>query len=536
MLKLLFLLLTITHLNSQIITEFKAAPSNGEPEWIELFNNSSDHIDLSNYMICDAKSCKNLNGTIPPNYFLIISDNNPYLINNYPIPDECIFIDLKLPSLNNTSDEIKLLIDEENLVDSLSYDLNDFSKDFSIERIDFDELATNDNLINSQNEFGATPGQFNSVKAKQYDLSIEDYTENQNSYELKISNKGKKAINDFELVIMLNDSLIFEEDFISIGTKENLVFSIDKSTLKSNLKGFNQLLIFTNFDKDEENNNDTLLIDFQEQINYGDLRFNEVMFDVDEARAEYVEIRNDSNFPINLKNIHFYDKANFNNSKEEVISNNEIINPGELFLLASSESIFSQYSTLDSSKVFLFDNTTLNNTEDIVYLKDEYGIIDSLNYSSSMHSNILINVKNLALERIKSGQGHELNWTSSASADGGTPLYPNSFSNNQNKIGINAEPRTFSPKMNKNSKKCEIIYNLPYVSSKVDITVFDENGRFIKRIVEGKYSASTGVEFWDGKAENDRYVRTGAYIILLEAFDQETNRIYKDKILVAIAF
>lgn len=52
------------------------------------------------------------------------------------------------------------------------------------------------------------------------------------------------------------------------------------------------------------------------------------------------------------------------------------------------------------------------------------------------------------------------------------------------------------------------------------ITVYDVVGRRVRRILSGQPGAFSGDVVWDGRDEQQRRVRMGVYVILLEALDE----------------
>ena len=67
-----------------------------------------------------------------------------------------------------------------------------------------------------------------------------------------------------------------------------------------------------------------------------------------------------------------------------------------------------------------------------------------------------------------------------------------------------------------------------------NITIFDANGRSVKKLLESELLASEGVISWDGIINNNQKARSGIYIVYFEAFDLNGN-IISDKKTITVA-
>ncbi len=94
-----------------VINEFVSDPVDGEEEWIELYNNTDQEIDLTNWKIEEGSGAQtNLSGKIGPKDFFVVEKIKGYL--------------------NNTGDIIKLIDSNGRIIDQVSYgNWDDFNKD-----------------------------------------------------------------------------------------------------------------------------------------------------------------------------------------------------------------------------------------------------------------------------------------------------------------------------------------------------------------------------------------------------------------------
>jgi hypothetical protein len=167
--------------NDIVINEIMYAPLTGEPEWIELYNKTSDTINIKNWKLSDANSTITLvpqnpsdDIIIPANSFFVITKDA--IINNYySIPSEVLTA--SIPSLNNTGDAVVIRDIYNQIIDSVYYHPiwggNVGGK--SLERINAN-LSSNDstNWSTSKSIFKATPGNINSVTQKDFDLMLDN--------------------------------------------------------------------------------------------------------------------------------------------------------------------------------------------------------------------------------------------------------------------------------------------------------------------------------------------------------------------------
>ena len=155
------------------INEIQAAPSDEQPEWIELFNIFDYELDISGWTLADKSDTlilQSAKSTIAQSdYIVILPDENDSLAlkANFAYLDTIAHFVFawELPSLNN-NDDILVLRDENGcLIDSIHY-FSDWKEieDNSLERIN-PHLATenSDNWDSSVSSLGATPGKQNSI-------------------------------------------------------------------------------------------------------------------------------------------------------------------------------------------------------------------------------------------------------------------------------------------------------------------------------------------------------------------------------------
>ncbi len=160
---LIFCLINAINAFSQIINEFMPAPLGNCPEWIEIYNHSSQQINDVYYIKDAGKSKAKVTLAIKANGYAVISKDTTLLKKYVHFPDSSSLIQAKFPALNNTQDYIYLYNSGEAIIDSLYYSITKEHYGKSIERkspmISFD----NSNFAICVARDSSTCGYLNSV-------------------------------------------------------------------------------------------------------------------------------------------------------------------------------------------------------------------------------------------------------------------------------------------------------------------------------------------------------------------------------------
>lgn len=157
---MLFLSITIscTYANL-IINEVMPSPIEDESlnEWIELYNNGTEPINVSNFIIGDSSDNDTIEGgyyggsgtTIPPNNYAILTDDSTRVYNNFNCSPSAIRLYVDDSSigngLKNSGETIYLYDNNNNSIHSINYTETEKGKSFAF-------------LNNSWHEANCTPG------------------------------------------------------------------------------------------------------------------------------------------------------------------------------------------------------------------------------------------------------------------------------------------------------------------------------------------------------------------------------------------
>ncbi len=267
---------------------------------------------------------------------------------------------------------------------------------------------------------------------------------------------------------------------------------------------------------------------------------NEIMFEPDDGKSEYVELFNNSRKDIELGG---WNLTEGSGKKFPLSFGSKIIHPKEFYLIAADSSIHSIFPELQNSPNVLITNSgslNLSNSEDKIIISDIFGnTIDSVNYSSAWHNPNVTDTKNKSLERINPSvnSNDPANWSTSASSNGGTPLKKNSiFTGNISSTSkLEIAPNPFSPDNDGFEDFTVFAYNLTKAVSQIRIRIFDSQGRKVRTLIENQPSGAKGEVIFDGLDDSGKPLRIGIYIVLLEALDESSASIDVIKKALVIA-
>jgi len=533
------------------INEFYAdfSPTNGLPEaeFIELYNASNKIFDLDNWQITDGTRTGTLGAVrLNPGEHLIVcaqanaSDFSPF----GKTQGQATF-----PGLNNDGDSIRLVDNNNQLVDELSYDLDwyqDESKKnggWSIEQINPEsQCLGRNNYRASENPVGGTPGQVNSV----FNL-----TPDQTAPELL-----QAIIESADTITLLfNETL----DTASIQTATYNFSTGNAVNSVSSPKGATQLLLVISPGLDSgrritiqvENLRDcsgniigrqnSVEVILPESAQAFDLIINEVLFNPRSGGADFVELYNRSNKILSLKN---WAMANADGiaAKKNITESEYLVYPDQYVGLTENITNISSYypKTITQNFIEVNDLPSYNDNEgSVILINSKDYIIDQFNYSDEMHFELLNDDEGVSLERIDPNRSsnYRSNFHSAAESVGfATPGYENSqfFRNTSAQGFVSINPNTFSPDNDGFQDVVSINYQFESPGYVANISIFDRNGRLIKKLVSNELLGNKGNFIWDGISDDNQKARIGIYVIYFEAFNTNGDKeIFKLPLVVA---
>ncbi len=522
------------------LTEIMFNPLEDEDiyEFVEIWNSGSDSVNLSGWRLSDGAGEDEIipaqTGTIlPGGWFGLILDpdyfDNPGIY-DILIGDSCILLTVTSSALgnsglNSTSPETVNILDNSGVVAAAYRYTIGNPPGYSEEKIILDGADTPENWSDSQSLHGS-PGFYNTVSPNAFDLAVLSLTyappmpANGASICLTalVKNAGGETFPAFSLGFMLDDGdgiFTVEEVFELIDsdcilTGEEREFSLVTVPLTTGYYHFAAKIM----EADDDSSNNFVSSEVYVAAEFNSLTFNEAMYKPAAGEAEWLEIYNNSAAEMPLTGWSFNDA----DSTDKIPLDGAAISSGGMLVIAEDSSILDLYYLSEPINLIVTSSwNALNNDGDTLYLFDLAGnLIDRLDYGSNWGG-----VENgVSMERIAPQSAM---WLPCADDEGGTPGRQNSvyFAPMEgNSTELTATPEVFSPDGDGFEDFCEISVRLPVPYARINLRIFDTNGRLVKFLVRNDTVGWSSAYIWDGRWEDDKMGRIGVYILHLEVISE----------------
>ncbi len=557
-LKLLLLIIfaSLFNLKAELfINEIMPVPIDGEPEWIELYYSGTIQREYVSLTISDAATTKKIPSftAMPDSYIILVKDSTS-LKSIRDVPHDAIFVIVTPPTMNNTSDILMLKDSLGNVTDSVYYDMKWGEQGLSLERITIHLPAVDyNNWSKSADKSGATPGAINSNVNVDYDIACETIKLNESYSKVMVYVKDygilptdKFAVNiycDVDNNDSFDDDLLFTSlNDIMIEDKEATIeFPLSIFSEKVPKNGVYELTAITSSVNDRKPVNDTCRGEFYFRVETPIIKINEIMYDVNSERSEFIELWNGGNDTLLLDNFYIWDAAgNISKGNIQVKSSNFKIPPHGYGIVCWDSLYFENYPEHKNNPAVYYYKSSfnLNQTGDLIVVADFNGkIYDSLTYSNKWHNQALVVTKNRSLEKVNEEleSSEQSYWTSSRDISGATPLAANSTSREIIKnTALSINPNPFAPNSMGNDANALIYFELPYETAFVNAYIYDISGFEVTRLANNKFTTAKSSLIWDGKNKDSNTVQVGQYVFLLEATDTQSGSVFTSKSIIVV--
>ena len=554
---------------SIVVNEIMYRPTAPEPEWVEIFNTSSDSINIKLWKISDVKTTSratitNFDYYLKSGEYAIITKDSASFMEVRETTPARVFNVSTFPTLNNDSDAVVIFDQRGSIIDSMKYKSSwgGSSGGKSLERVEAEVSSLDStNWGSSPDSTGATPGKQNYITPLEHDLqAVRLYSSRALPGEpvivfVSVKNSGKNPASNYKINLFHDinlDSIPQDSELITSQVSNNTLNPKDSSLVSliwmDSKYGQKLLIVTIDYDKDLRLRDNvirgTIRISYLAQT----LIINEIMFEPFTGKSEYIELYNRENFPVEIRYWKIHDKPDTAGKANEYKLDNSsiVVNPGEFLVLAADSSILQQFSYLATEgnsyrlHIFTKSSLSLNNDGDDVVLKDLTGfIIDSVRYSPKWHNPEIDDLRGRSLERINPNLlANDLrNWGTCVNPTGGTPGKQNSIFTTKVPAlaSLSFAPNPFSPDADGFEDHTVISYNLPSTTAMVRIRIFDTKGRLIRTLVNNEPSGWNGQYIWDGMNDDRQKARIGIYVVLLEAYDANGGNVHTVKGVVVLA-
>ncbi len=522
-------------------------PSVGLPnaEYIELFNRSTQDIDLQGFKIVNGSVSTELGR------FILRSGRYVTIYTRRSSIDFGIYGDTlpvaRLGTLSNPNDTFYLFSRDSTIIDATAYDLSFYQNSrkaeggWSLERVFTNHPCRPfaDNWLASNDLRGGTPSQPNSVQRDDIDRTpptlLYAFLTGDRTIQLRFDKSLFRNINlsQFEIAESLPNA-----PKINIRTLRILppFFTTIELNLTQNLqlqKKY-QIIISDNIMDCLGNpmgKKDSLFVQLPEKVLPNDLIINEILFDAEVGGSRYVELFNRSNKAVNLATLRI---ADLSSGDLHAIRTPFLLMPKNYVVLAENTLyIQKKYNCLDCPKKLFKNNlpTWDANSGNVTLLTFEGNravVIDSFDYNKNFHNPFLADIEGVALERIGIDAPTQTpdNWHSAAAAvNYGTPTRPNSVAraatlppsvSSRFEHNFRFEQTTFSPDDDGFEDVLLLHYQLDTDGWLATIRIFDAAGRLIKNFTQNEILANRGFWKWSGDTDEGERAAVGIYIWHIE--------------------
>jgi len=250
----------------------------------------------------------------------------------------------------------------------------------------------------------------------------------------------------------------------------------------------------------------------------GSLLINEILFNPRTGGTDYIELINVSDERLDLSEVIV---SNSDNNQSVTLSNLPGIEAGQIVLLtADIDQVTQEYPNHDPLVMYQLDIPSMNNDDGNVTLTYRDDILDSYDYDEDHHNALLDDVDGVSLERLDLTQSNDpSNWTSALRSSGyGTPGLPNSVAGEVGQlISIEVTQKIFSPNGDGDKDEATIDYTLDRGDYFTSLTVYNERGILMDRLLVSEPTLASGTWTWDGRIDGS-VAPPGIYIIEISLF------------------
>jgi hypothetical protein len=373
---------------------------------------------------------------------------------------------------------------------------------------------------------GGTPGSVNSVYS-----NIPDTTAPlielalalaPNFLELQF-NEGMDSSSLENALLSFNPSLTIQNKYIQGSHPKAMTLQFNENLVGSQLYTFTLGPISDCWLNSTERNGTFIL---PETAQKADVIINEILQNPLTGGQDWIELYNNSDKVMNLKD---WQLANFDNdtiSNFKTILGNYLLQPNDYVVLGKDSTFVKQNYPFSIPGKFLFcELPSYNNDSGTVYLIYNSEIIDKVSYQDEWHFDLLDNTDGVSLERIdpNGSSDSKFNWHSAAEDVGfATPGRKNSqyrpaVSNGE----ITFTEDIFSPDNDGYQDILQVTYNLTNSGLLGKAQIFDDRGRLVRTIFTNELVGSSGTFSWDGTTDQQVKASIGIYVLVFEVFSTD---------------
>ncbi len=546
-----------------VLTEVMFDPIGSEhsDEFVELYNAGTVVVNLSGWQICDGSSCDEIiapNGgavSLLPGQYAVILDPNYFSDSSdaYLMPPQALVATIAGATFgtngfsNSVGEAVILRTADGDTAQHYLY-TPDNAPGFSDEKRDPGGGNASANWGNSR-WLNGTPGRRNSLTPADIDLEIRRFTIPAAGlqtgvpviFHLVVKNIGRRPLNGFTLQKFYDENGNLWADpgeIIETGEVPTELAPGDSLAVEDRFENppYGPLrpgvYLSVPGDGDTLNNVATHPVFVDDPARVG-IIINEIMFEPASGLGEWVELYNRGSTEVNLRNVLFADARD----TLLISATDRWLPSGAFVVLGKDSAIAGQYGIPPDQLVIAGKFPTLNNDfDDLQLLGPSLVRYERVNYTGDWYGRKV--ERGISLEKINPEFNGQMpgNWAAAVATSGSTPGKPNSVlvQPGVSSADLDISPNPFSPDGDGHEDFAVIRFQLDTNILFVNVRIFDIRGRLVRFLANGMAVAGRGQLVWDGKDDNGRVARIGAYICYLQALDTErqTTRQFKKTIIL----
>lgn len=523
-----------------LLTEFFANPSPqliGLPrtEYVELYNNSADYLDLSTVRFGSGGQPASLPGFIlPPDTYLtlVAADQAETLSVFGPTLGLPSF-----PALSNSGDILLLENEEGQILQKLTYTNNWLSGQAgsgiaSLERTAFDlPVDCPGNWMSSPAASGGTPGQANASPRSALETTPPSLLSVRPLSSMEINVRFSETVDEAQAIDPDRYQLTQGLSVFSVVPADGAFILVLNDDLQAGLSYELTISPMSDCLGNQTAGPLTARFGLPEVPQPGDLLINEVLFHPQAGGADFVELYNASAKIIDLEGLILRNEQRTTGAVQSRISTGYLLFPGTYIALTDDPAdILARYPVPDSAILRANDLPTLTADAGNVTLYSGTTVLDAFDYSEEFHNALLDNERGVSLERLSPMLPTQSagNWHSAAAQSGfATPGYRNSQFFPPGEAGTTVftlNQRTFSPDGDGFADLLLLDYQTDQSGYLASIRIFDAEGRPVRELARNQLLATEGRLKWDGSRDNGERARTGMYLLWIDVFTPTGER------------
>jgi hypothetical protein len=523
-----------------IISEIMADPSPSVTlparEYLELYNRALEPLNLKNWSLSDGITKSNFPNTViaPGSYMILCQMEDTVLFKSYGKT-----IGMKsFPALANEGKILFIRDGKGTLIHGIEYssgwygDVLKSDGGWSLEIIDSDYPFFGDgNWQASESEEGGTPGRINSVSGVNRDnifSGIENvFPDDSSTVRIRFSEpipgltmkiEGIK-IEGSEIETLINSDPLLRDytAFLSQPLRKGIIYTMSAGEEITDFAG-------NKMDKNE------FRFGLPEKAGSGDILFNEILFNPLPDEPDFIEFYNCSEKIINVSDlllVSVNDELHDTSSVVLVSPENHCLMPRNYNVITSDKSaLLRRFPSSDPDNIFKVSSlpSMPDDKGHLILFNRSLEKIDEVFYDEKMHYSLLGGNEGISLEKVTTNgnSADKTMWHSASESSGwGTPGAVNSVLIEHQGKGdkVNLSSTKITPDNDGNEDILVINFMLKGLGNIISIEIFDEAGRFVKRLTDNLFAGPEVSIVWNGTDEDENLVGTGIYILLITVFD-----------------